>query len=694
MTFDTNQVFTDGTTAVVDYNGSNDTIAIRAKKGVKGNKSKIIHSSLESPFTPVRRLEFDDLRYARSLAHPTPYSNTIPPNRYKLIEFYNSIVQDDAHLRAVLIKFKRNILNKKYKIIDRRTGEIDIDKTNLLKKPWFHRYLGYFMETYSYGYSTLNFIRINDKRKEFNFKIELVNRQNISPEGQFIRHRPYDQWGTSFEEFRNNGFNIFHIELPDNDLGLLNTVAMIATYTRHSWGNWMAAAQLMTTFIRVLKTADFHDAETKAKLDEFLGNMGKTASLVVPLDTEMDIKETSRSDFHKVLKEAITLTNELMTKLYLGGTMTMDNGSSKAQGNVHKETEIEGTDAIKQDVVFNVNDELLPYMFETFGFGIEPDKYEFVWDDEQELSISDRMKNIDSHLLPYLTKEYLEKTYNVELKDDIQQQLNVANSLAAKKKVNSIVASVNKLYSPKHSHFQAASFEVPDNQDIINKIIEAVFNSEDGDIDTSLIDELINSYAEKLEEAIDEGFGDGDFDTEDTAFLQALKDNARVFSKAKASSQFVEITNLLTDEDGKLRTFSEFKSLALDLHDTFNSTWLRTEYNTAVAGSQAARKWLDIEENAEALPLLKYVTVGDNNVRDEHKKLEDIILPINHSFWITHYPPNGFACRCTVQQLADGTTTTQQELINLKIEDLDPTFNNNVGITKQLFTNSHPYFNQ
>lgn len=43
-----------------------------------------------------------------------------------------------------------------------------------------------------------------------------------------------------------------------------------------------------------------------------------------------------------------------------------------------------------------------------------------------------------------------------------------------------------------------------------------------------------------------------------------------------------------------------------------------------------------------------YHTVGDDRVRPNHAALDGTTYPKDHPFWSTYWPPNGFACRCSV----------------------------------------------
>ena len=140
---------------------------------------------------------------------------------------------------------------------------------------------------------------------------------------------------------------------------------------------------------------------------------------------------------------------------------------------------------------------------------------------------------------------------------------------------------------------------------------------------------------------------------------------------------------------GKLRPFTDFRSLARGIFAEFNEQWLRTEFDTAYGQSQMAARWADIKENREGLPLLRYVTVGDARVRDEHAALDGMTKPVDDPVWDTYYPPNGWNCRCTVEQLPAGEITPGRP----DAAELPPElFRMNSGKDGIIFKDDHPYF--
>lgn len=79
---------------------------------------------------------------------------------------------------------------------------------------------------------------------------------------------------------------------------------------------------------------------------------------------------------------------------------------------------------------------------------------------------------------------------------------------------------------------------------------------------------------------------------------------------------------------------------------------LRTIYETNLRQAMAAGRWERIERTAEQRPYLRYVAIDDGNARDDHLKWHNTVLPWDHPFWKTHAPPNGWGCRCKLQQLS------------------------------------------
>lgn len=78
----------------------------------------------------------------------------------------------------------------------------------------------------------------------------------------------------------------------------------------------------------------------------------------------------------------------------------------------------------------------------------------------------------------------------------------------------------------------------------------------------------------------------------------------------------------------------------------------RVIYDNNLGSAFAAGKWQQIQRTQDSRPYLEYVTAGDARVRPEHAAWEGKVLPIDDSWWNTHYPPNGWNCRCTVRTLS------------------------------------------
>jgi len=75
-------------------------------------------------------------------------------------------------------------------------------------------------------------------------------------------------------------------------------------------------------------------------------------------------------------------------------------------------------------------------------------------------------------------------------------------------------------------------------------------------------------------------------------------------------------------------------------------------FNTNMRSATMAGRWAQIQQNKANRPYLQYRTAGDARVRPEHRMWNGIIRHVDDVFWSTHYPPNGWNCRCTVRAYA------------------------------------------
>ena len=88
------------------------------------------------------------------------------------------------------------------------------------------------------------------------------------------------------------------------------------------------------------------------------------------------------------------------------------------------------------------------------------------------------------------------------------------------------------------------------------------------------------------------------------------------------------------------------------LNTRFNSNRLRLIFDVNTRSAYAAGQWQRFEAGKRTNPYLRYVTKRDERVRDSHKALNNLVLPVDHPFWDTHAPPNGWRCRCSLTSMS------------------------------------------
>ena len=177
---------------------------------------------------------------------------------------------------------------------------------------------------------------------------------------------------------------------------------------------------------------------------------------------------------------------------------------------------------------------------------------------------------------------------------------------------------------------------------------------------------------------------------------QRLQRSNYIFSGIKTFHELNEAFPSLLDENGNRKPFERFLNDVQKINDTYNSHYLRAEYNFVQSSAQMAAKWEQFAEDGDRYNL-QYRTAGDSKVRPEHAALNGVTLPPSDPFWQTYYPPNGWNCRCNVVQVRKSKypVTPHDEAMKRGEEALqDDTkgiFHFNPGIQQKTMPDYNPY---
>lgn len=183
--------------------------------------------------------------------------------------------------------------------------------------------------------------------------------------------------------------------------------------------------------------------------------------------------------------------------------------------------------------------------------------------------------------------------------------------------------------------------------------------------------------------------GKMDYDTPDYNMLAAIQKDCWQFAAAKNYQELRAMGNALIGDDGKLRSFRQFKEVA-DTIGKQHVNWLKSEYNLAVAGGQMASKWVGIERDADIMPNLEFDAVMDNRTSEICRPLNGTTLPSTDPFWNIYYPPNHFGCRSTVRQRGGAYHTTPHH--DIPSADIPPMFRVNLAKEGLVFPPKHPFW--
>lgn len=207
---------------------------------------------------------------------------------------------------------------------------------------------------------------------------------------------------------------------------------------------------------------------------------------------------------------------------------------------------------------------------------------------------------------------------------------------------------------------------------------------------------LFRAFAEKVAEAVDEGYTANAAPSPDDAFRNALRHSADVFAAFKTHRTQSDMAAQLLDSNGNLKPFEQWKNDVQPIASHQCGAWLETEYNTAVLRARQAADWQQFEAEKDVLPNLKWLPSTSPNPGADHLPFWNTILPVEHPFWNQHRPGDRWNCKCELTSTDEPTTAVPKtphpsggagggSNPHRGLAD-------NPGKTKSVFSQDHPYF--
>lgn len=238
--------------------------------------------------------------------------------------------------------------------------------------------------------------------------------------------------------------------------------------------------------------------------------------------------------------------------------------------------------------------------------------------------------------------------------------------------------------------YNAAEYATLFTPELMAQLLADIF-ADRFDVEREIYPALYEACRDTFRRALDEGYPlpEGADDAE-TLFREALRSDADVFAAFRTHRMQNDIASQLTDRNGKLKEWKQFKEDAEKVIGTYNNHWLRTEYDTAVLRARQAADWKGFERNADILPNLKWMptTSADPDLFHMEYWRIGLTLPIGHPFWKSHHPGDRWNCKCSLEATDDPVTGS--------IPDSgykpSPGLENNPGTDGTLFSRSHPYY--
>lgn len=599
------------------------------------------------------------------------------PRRSALFRFYQNLYVDD-HLQTCIENRTLPLQQASFNIVN-KNGEENEELKALLNRPWFHDLMKLFIIHKMQGPTLVRFGDLNELMEIS--EVEEVPQCNFIAQDGVIIYEEYNDTGVSYKE---GALEPYYLQFGNDwSLGMLNELAIIILAKKLGLGSWMSFVEKYGV-PPIFAITDRMDEKRRNELFDMLSDFQSNQFAVLQGQEKVEFGKDIASSGDKAFNPLLDRGDRQISRRTLGQTGTTSNEAYVGTAEVHERVEETRHNADKALFMFYFNYFIIPKLIKISPVYAQFANYRLEWDNAEKLTVSDYIKGIVD-----LGDQFEFDPEEVKAKTGLPI-VGVKTATAGtpipspaptndplKKKDNSTSASIveEELNSPLMATDKFT--------DILDKVAQKIYEQK---VEVGVIDpDLFQETYRQLNEAAKNGWGES-YNAPETSTAQTMRENLFKFSGAKSYQELQELNAKLFDENGNKRSFNDFKKEVQSVNKEYNENYLNAEYDTAMSSAQMAEKWAGFIADKKLFPNLKYVAINDQRTRPEHAALDGVVKPIDDPFWAVNYPPNGFRCRCDVEQTSEQTTEGSPSI------EIDYRFAQNVGKTGTPFVPTHPYF--
>lgn len=362
----------------------------------------------------LTRKDIGDWRNAWQMA-----INVDNPNRQRLYDIYTDVAID-LHLSGCVQQREGFVLARSFKLVD-ENGKENEDAAKFFAKPWFKQLMRYALDANYWGHSL---IELGDLTTDINGRltyngVKLIKRKHVIPEYNRVVPELGMDWHSGID-YHQPPFCDWLIEVGQpEDLGLYLKAATQTIPKKNALAFWDTFAEIFGMPMRIAHTTTRDDKEL-AKMEKMMAEMGTEGWGLFQEGTEIEVVESTKGDAFNVYDKRVDRANSELSKLIIGQTMTIEDGSSLSQSETHLEVFENLVDADRDMLRDIINEQLIPRMIR-HGFPLQG--LHFEWDDSVDYT-PEQQKAFEEMIVNNYEVEgkYFTEKYGVPVGERRQQQ--------------------------------------------------------------------------------------------------------------------------------------------------------------------------------------------------------------------------------------------------------------------------------